>query len=80
MAWECSASSRRFYAFPKIDLGTEWKDDKQFVVDLLNTTGVLTVHGSGFGTAYGSGHLRIVYLPQENVLEKAMDKLERFVR
>ena len=80
MGMQCKLPRGAFYAFPKIDLGTKWKDDKQFVVDLLNTTGVLTVHGSGFGTAYGSGHLRIVYLPPENVLEKAMDKLERFVR
>jgi alanine-synthesizing transaminase len=40
---------------------------------------VLTVHGSGFGSTYGSGHFRIVYLPPEEMLEKAMDKLERFL-
>ncbi|MER3407537.1 MAG: hypothetical protein C4292_01680, partial [Nitrososphaera sp.] len=74
-----------FYVFPKIDLARRgvgrrsWKDDQQFVVDLLNETGVLTVHGSGFGSAYGSGHFRVVYLPPEEVLEKAMDLLECFV-
>jgi alanine-synthesizing transaminase len=80
MGIHCRVPRGAFYAFPRIDLGSRWKDDKQFVIDLLNTTGVLTVHGSGFGTAYGSGHFRIVYLPQEEVLEKAMDRLERFVR
>lgn len=80
MGIQCRVPRGAFYAFPKIELGSRWKDDKQFVVDLLNATGVLTVHGSGFGTAYGSGHFRIVYLPQEEVLERAMDKLERFVR
>jgi alanine-synthesizing transaminase len=40
---------------------------------------VLTVHGSGFGSTYGSDHFRIVYLPPEGILEKAMDKLERFL-
>ncbi|MDQ3881969.1 MAG: alanine aminotransferase, partial [Thermoproteota archaeon] len=49
------------------------------VIDLLNNTGVLTVHGSGFGSTYGSGHFRIVYLPPTEMLEKAMDKLERFL-
>ena len=68
-----------FYVFPKINLGTRWKDDQQFVIDLLNNTGVLTVHGSGFGSTYGSGHFRIVYLAPEEMLEKAMDKLERFM-
>jgi len=36
------------------------------------------VHGSGFGEL-GKGHFRIVYLPNEQVLEQAMDKLAGFV-
>jgi len=36
------------------------------------------VHGSGFGEL-GRGHFRIVYLPNEQVLEEAMDKLRDFV-
>lgn len=80
MGIQCRLPRGAFYAFPKIELGSRWKDDKQFVIDLLNSTGVLTVHGSGFGMAYGSGHFRIVYLPPENILEKAMDKLEKFVK
>jgi aspartate/methionine/tyrosine aminotransferase len=80
MGIQCRVPRGAFYAFPKIDLGRRWKDDKQFVIDLLNSTGVLTVHGSGFGSAYGSGHFRIVYLPPEDMLEKAMDKLEKFVK
>jgi alanine-synthesizing transaminase len=58
---------------------SRWKDDQHFVIDLLNNTGVLTVHGSGFGSTYGSGHFRIVYLPPTEMLEKAMDKLEHFL-
>lgn len=80
MGIQCKLPRGAFYAFPKIELGSRWKDDKQFVIDLLNSTGVLTVHGSGFGSAYGSGHFRIVYLPPEDVLERAMDKLEKFVK
>ncbi len=68
-----------FYVFPRVNLGSCWKDDLQYVLDLLNETGVLTVHGSGFGKAFGSGHFRIVYLPKEEVLEQAMDKLELFM-
>ncbi|HET7642069.1 MAG TPA: aminotransferase class I/II-fold pyridoxal phosphate-dependent enzyme [Nitrososphaeraceae archaeon] len=68
-----------FYVFPKIDLEGRWKNDLEFVIDLLNTTGVLTVHGSGFGSTFGSDHFRIVYLANEEILEQAMDKLENFL-
>jgi alanine-synthesizing transaminase len=79
MGIQCKVPHGAFYIFAKINLDSRWKDDKQFVIDLLNNTGVLTVHGSGFGSTYGSGHFRIVYLPPEEMLEKAMDKLERFL-
>jgi alanine-synthesizing transaminase len=75
----CRMPHGAFYVFPKVYLNRCWEDDQQFVLDLLNKTGVLTVHGSGFGKAFGSSHFRIVYLPKEEVLEHAMDKLERFM-
>ena len=73
----CKLPNGAFYTFPKI-LHNGWKDDKDFVLDLLDKTGILTVHGSGFGES-GKGHFRIVYLPEEQVLEQAMDKLTDFV-
>ena len=73
----CKLPNGAFYTFPKI-LHNRWKDDKDFVLNLLNKTGILTVHGSGFGEL-GRGHFRIVYLPNEQVLEEAMDKLSDFV-
>jgi alanine-synthesizing transaminase len=73
----CKLPNGAFYTFPKI-LHNRWKDDKDFVLNLLNKTGILTVHGSGFGEL-GRGHFRIVYLPKEQVLEEAMDKLTDFV-
>jgi aspartate/methionine/tyrosine aminotransferase len=68
-----------FYVFPTIDLAGRWKNDLEFVIDLLNKTGVLTVHGSGFGSTFGSDHFRIVYLAKEDMLEQAMDRLENFL-
>lgn len=73
----CKLPNGAFYTFPEISL-THWKTDKDFVLDLLNETGILTVHGSGFGEL-GKGHFRIVYLPTEQVLEEAMDKLSDFI-
>jgi aspartate/methionine/tyrosine aminotransferase len=74
----CSIPKGAFYAFPKIE-SKKYSSDKEFVLDLLKSKGVLTVHGSGFGTQYGSGHFRMVFLPEINVLEPALDKIEEFV-
>jgi len=73
----CKLPNGAFYTFPEISL-THWKTDKDFVLDLLNKTGILTVHGSGFGQR-GKDHFRIVYLPTEQVLQEAMDKLSDFI-
>lgn len=75
----CRIPHGAFYVFPKVNLDRYWEDDQQFVLDLLSKTGVLTVQGSGFGKAFGSSHFRIVYLPKEEVLEQAMDRLEFFM-
>ena len=75
----CSNPHGAFYAFPKIE-NNAYNSDKDFVLELLKQKGVLTVHGSGFGTQYGSGHFRIVYLPNMEILESSMDKIEDFVR
>jgi aspartate/methionine/tyrosine aminotransferase len=53
--------------------------DKEFVLNLLESKGVLTVHGSGFGTKYGSGHFRLVFLPKIEILDSALNKIEEFV-
>lgn len=74
----CSNPKGAFYAFPKIE-DNKYASDKEFVIELLKTTGILTVHGSGFGKKYGSGHFRLVFLPEINVLEPALDKIEEFV-
>ncbi len=74
----CSNPKGAFYAFPKIEKN-RYGSDKEFVLELLKSKGVLTVHGSGFGTQYGSGHFRMVFLPDMPVLEGALDKIEEFV-
>ena len=74
----CSNPKGSFYAFPKIE-NNKYKTDKEFVTQLLETQGVLTVHGSGFGEKYGSGYFRLVYLPSLEILESSMNKIEKFV-
>ena len=74
----CSNPKGSFYAFPKIE-DNKFGTDKEFVTKLLESKGVLTVHGSGFGEKYGSGHFRLVYLPSLDILDSAMNKIEEFV-
>jgi aspartate/methionine/tyrosine aminotransferase len=74
----CSNPKGAFYAFPKIE-DNKFGTDKEFVTKLLEQKGVLTVHGSGFGEQYGSGHFRLVYLPNLEILDSAMNKIEEFV-
>jgi len=74
----CTNPKGAFYAFPKIEQN-KFDSDKEFVMELLNSKGVLTVHGSGFGKQYGSGHFRLVFLPNLNMLDSALDKIEEFV-
>ena len=70
-----------FYIFPKVDaVGSVWKTDKDFALNLLYEEGVLIVHGSGFGVEYGSGHFRAVFLPPPETLNEAFDKLEAFMK
>jgi len=74
----CSNPKGAFYAFPKIE-NNKFNTDKEFVLNLLESKGVLTVYGSGFGTKYGSGHFRLVFLPKIEILDSALNKIEEFV-
>lgn len=76
----CAKPEGAFYVFPKIDdVGSRWKTDEEFVRQLLEETGILVVHGSGFDQTYGSGHFRAVILPPIETLEKVFDLLEKFM-
>jgi alanine-synthesizing transaminase len=77
----CTKPEGAFYIFPKIhEVGTRWKTDMQFVIELLRETGVLVVNGSGFDPVYGAGHVRAVFLPPVPMLEEALNELERFMK
>jgi alanine-synthesizing transaminase len=68
-----------FYAMPRLQLPSVTSDE-DFVLSLLRETGVLFVHGSGFGQKAGTTHFRVVFLPPEDILTTAFDRLEAFVR
>jgi alanine-synthesizing transaminase len=77
----CAKPEGAFYVFPKIhDVGSKWKTDMEFAVELLKETGVLLVHGSGFDPHYGAGHVRGVFLPPIETLKEAFNEVERFMK
>ncbi|VAX23634.1 Aspartate aminotransferase [hydrothermal vent metagenome] len=71
----CVKPEGSFYAFPSIDIKNE---DSHFVSELIKATGVVVVPGSGFGQKPGTKHFRVVFLPQEDVLEKAYKSIGEF--
>ena len=73
----CVRPEGAFYAFPRLH-GVE--DDERFVADLMRATGIVCVHGTGFGQREGTSHLRFVLLPPPDVITRAVDRLKGFLQ
>jgi alanine-synthesizing transaminase len=73
--WSCVPPKGAFYAFPRFDLGD--LKDTELVRDLILHHGVVVVHGSGFGQD-DFNHVRIVFLPPEELLEEAYDHIAEY--
>ena len=72
----CVVPEAAFYLMVKTDhLGG--RTDEQFALDLLEASGVLVVHGSGFGCDPADGYFRLVYLADEKTLDTAFDGIEQ---
>lgn len=67
-----------FYAFPSLKI--PHIDDLEFTKRLILEEGVVVVHGSGFGQKPGTKHFRIIFLPEEKILETALERIDRFIR
>jgi alanine-synthesizing transaminase len=73
----CVKPEGAFYAFPRLEIeGSDW----DFVRALIRETGVVVVPGGGFGQRPGSQHFRVVFLPPEEILERAYDQIGRFMK
>ena len=75
----CVAPRGAFYAMPKVEL-PKGKTDVDFVLGLLRAKGILTVYGSGFGTAPEDGFFRIVFLATPQDLGAIYDDVNAFTR
>ena len=71
----CVKPEGAFYAFPKLEMK---QPDAHFVGELIRETGVVIVPGSGFGQVPGTHHFRVVFLPNEQILEKAYKAIGEF--
>jgi alanine-synthesizing transaminase len=76
---ELEAPGGAFYMFVRLTDERWAKDDKAFVLQLLQEEHVLLVHGSGFSPEFGSGHVRLVFLADVEVLKDAFDRMDRFL-
>jgi alanine-synthesizing transaminase len=75
----CEIPDAAFYVMIRAEdpLG---RSDERFVLDLLEETGVLVVHGSGFGSDPKDGYFRLVYLADEEVLGSVFKEIGRFLQ
>ena len=74
----CEIPAAAFYLMIKAEKLGE-RTDEQFVLDLLEETGVLVVHGSGFGTDPEQGYFRMVYLADEATLGDVFNRIDQFM-
>lgn len=75
----CVKPKAALYMFPKLDPAMyPIKDDAAFIEQLLLEERVLLVQGSGFNWPHPD-HFRLVFLPHEDVLSDAINRLAHFL-
>ena len=75
----CVKPSAALYMFPKLDPKVyPIADDRQFFLELLKETRVMLVQGTGFNWATPD-HFRIVFLPHEDDLREAINRIAKFL-
>ena len=73
----CAPPAAAFYALPRFEL-PPGRTDFDFVRGLLRETGILCVHGSGFGMDPSEGYVRIIFLADPDRLGAYYDQIEAF--
>jgi len=75
----CVKPMGAIYLFPRIDPSViNIRNDEKFILDFLLQEHVLMVQGSGFNIP-DRNHFRIVFLPREDDLRQALNKLASFL-
>lgn len=74
----CVKPKGAMYLFPRMDPKVhDIKDDEKLVLDLLLQEKILIVHGTAFNWP-DTDHFRIVFLPREDELTVAIDRISHF--
>lgn len=75
----CVKPQGAMYAFPRLDPKMyPIRDDRQFILELLEDEKVLVVQGTGFNWP-APDHLRLVFLPGMDEMTEAMARIARFL-
>jgi alanine-synthesizing transaminase len=75
----CNKPQAALYMFPRLDpVMYPIADDRQFFMEVLKATRVMLVQGSGFNYP-DHQHFRIVFLPHEDDLREAIERLAKFL-
>ncbi len=75
----CVKPEGALYCFPRLDPQVyAIDDDEKFMLDFLRAEKVLLVQGTGFNWPTPD-HFRVVFLPAENELREAIQRLGRFL-
>jgi len=83
----CNPVQGAMYAFPRVDLPPKavqkakslgQEPDFFYAMQLLESTGVCIVPGSGFGQRDGTYHFRTTILPQPAMLKEMLDRFKSF--
>jgi alanine transaminase len=83
----CQQSEGAMYLFPSITLPAGAEDeaakanmmpDTFYCIELLESTGIVTVPGSGFKQKDGTYHFRTTFLPAEEDMDEVIKRLTKF--
>ncbi len=75
----CVKPAGAIYMFPRLDPAVyKIEDDLALVMDILHQEKILVVQGSAFNVG-DKQHLRLVFLPNEDELKKAIGKIDRLL-
>ncbi|KRX55960.1 Alanine aminotransferase 2, partial [Trichinella sp. T9] len=84
---KCNAVQGAMYAFPRLFLPEKaiqkakslgQKPDFYYAMNLLESTGICVVPGSGFGQKEGTYHFRTTILPPPDIFEEMIQRLTAF--
>ena len=75
---ECFGETGAMYLFPRLNKLPEGKTDFDYCMALLENTGLITVNGTGFGQKEGTSHLRVAFLPPQELLAQVLPKWIKF--